>query len=96
MKKVASIVNTSHVTRYLNLRDEMIIKLFKLNQFILYSQDNVDFLTYLAENLIKDLDDFYEGHVFICQRCGREAVQYSPCQKEILENCLPPPNFFED
>ena len=95
MKKVASIVNTSHVTRYLNLRDEMILKLFKLNQFILYSQDNVEFLTYLAENFIEDVDEFYKGHVFVCQCCGREAVKYSPCSENILENCTPPPNFEE-
>ena len=95
MKTTGSIVNTSHVTNYLNLRDEMLIKLFNLNQFILYSQDNVDFLTYLVENFIEGLDDFHRDHVFVCQRCGRQAVRYSPCQKELLENCKPPPNFEE-
>ena len=48
-----------------------------------------------AENFIEDIDEFYKGNVFICQRCGREAVKYSPCREEILDNCVPPPNFKE-
>ena len=95
MKKVASIVNTSHVTTYLNLRDEMLIKLFNMQQFLIYSQENVDFLTYITEEFLSDLDDFYNANVFTCQRCGREAVKLSPCQESLLENCVPPPNFEE-
>ena len=41
------------------------------------------------------VDEFYKGHVFVCQCCGREAVKYSPCSENILENCTPPPNFEE-
>jgi len=93
MKKVASIVNTSHVTTYLNLRDEMLIKLFNMQQFLIYSQENVDFLTYITEDFLSNLDDFHKANVFICQRCGREAVTLSPCQSSILENCTPPINF---
>lgn len=95
MKKLASIVNTSHVTTYLNLRDEMLIKLFNLQQFLIYSQENVDFLTYITEEFLSNLDDFHQANVFVCQVCGREAVKLSPCQESILENCTPPPNFEE-
>ena len=96
MKKVASVVNTSHVTAYLNLRDEMLVKLFNLQQFLIYSQENVDFLTYITEEFLSNLDDFHQANVFICQSCGREAVEFSPCQESILENCTPPPNFLEE
>lgn len=83
----ALIVDTPYTESFKGKFDKIQDKVYNILHLLPYNQDNVEFLSYLADNFLEGLEDYYRENIFECKNCGRLAVENNICFDNYEKNC---------
>jgi len=81
------IIETPYSENFKNKFNKAQIKVYDILHLLPYNQDNVEFLSYLADNFLEGLDDYYNENVFTCKKCGGLAIKGKFCTSSYKDNC---------
>jgi hypothetical protein len=83
----ALIVDTPYTESFKGKFNKIQDKVYDILHLLPYNQDDVEFLSYLADNFLEGLEDYYKENVFVCKSCERLAVKGSICSENYEKDC---------
>jgi len=81
------IIETPYSQNFKTKFDEAQSKVYDIIHLLPYNQDNVEFLSYLADNFLEGLEDYYKENVFTCKKCGNIAIEGKFCTSGFKDYC---------
>lgn len=62
-------------------------KVYDIIHLLPYNQDNVEFLSYIVDDFLEGLEDYYKENIFTCKKCKTLAIKGKFCTTDFKDNC---------